>query len=131
LLPQLRWRVKGPRLTTHRVGEIISAIGKAAGVKVATEARGGKTKYASAHDCRRSFGERWSHRVMPPVLQQLMRHADINTTLRYYAGRNAETTSETVWKALSGNTSGNSAPLADSSAKKIPPQTESTVGLSK
>jgi hypothetical protein len=46
---------------------------------------------------------------MPAVLQQLMRRADIEATLRYDTGRNAETTSDTVWKALPGNTSGNSA----------------------
>jgi integrase len=126
-LPQ---RVKGARLTTHRVGEIISAIGQAAGVKVATDARTGRLKYASAHDLRRSFGDRWSHRVMPIVLQQLMRHQDINTTLRYYVGRDAETTSETVWKALSGNTSGNSSAPSDRGAKENAPQTESAMRVS-
>ena len=34
----------------------------------------GKTKYASAHDMRRSFGDRWAELVMPAVLQQLTRH---------------------------------------------------------
>ncbi len=127
-LPQ---RVKGPRLTTHRVGEVISEIGKVAGVKVSTDLRGGKVKYASAHDLRRSFGERWSLRVMPPVLQQLMRHADIDTTLRYYTGRNAETTSEALWKAVSGNTSGNSTIPATSGAKQNPPQHEAATGVAK
>ncbi len=57
------------------VCHIISRIGKAAGVKVATDPRTGKVKYASAHDCRRAFAERWSTRLMPQVLMQLMRHS--------------------------------------------------------
>lgn len=40
-------------------------------------------KYASAHDFRRSFGERWAKVVMPAVLQQMMRHKSILTTMRY------------------------------------------------
>ena len=56
-----------------RVSQTISRIGKLAGVKVATDPRMGKVKYASAHDFRRSFGERWSTRVMPQVLMALMR----------------------------------------------------------
>ena len=37
---------------------------------------------ASAHDLRRSFGFRWSCRVMPTVLGKLMRHESIETTMR-------------------------------------------------
>ncbi len=61
-----------------------------------------KTKYASAHDLRRSFGSRWAERVMPAVLQALMRHESIETTLRYYVGANAERTAETCWAAIPG-----------------------------
>ena len=39
-----------------RVCHIIGRIGKAAGVKVATDPRTGKVKYASAHDLRRPSG---------------------------------------------------------------------------
>ena len=66
-------------MTANRVRCIVSDIGKAAGVKVSES--GGKVKYASAHDLRRSFGERWASRVMPNVLQELMRHENIQTTL--------------------------------------------------
>jgi integrase len=81
------------------VCHVISRIGKAAGVKVATDPRTGKVKYASAHDLRRSFGERWSTRVMPQVLMALMRHESIDTTMRYYVGRNANTTADAAWEA--------------------------------
>ncbi|MCH7688467.1 MAG: hypothetical protein IH899_17590 [Planctomycetes bacterium] len=43
-------RVKGPSLLPHRVGELVSDIGKAANVKVSTDPRTGKVKFASAHD---------------------------------------------------------------------------------
>jgi integrase len=61
---------------------------------------GVKRKYASAHDLRRAFGLRWSARVMPAVLQQLMRHEDISTTMRYYVGRDADAVADTLWQAV-------------------------------
>ena len=66
---------------------------------MATDHRTGKVKYATAHDLRRSFGERWSTRLMPQTLMQLMRHESIDTTMRYYVGRNANTTADAVWEA--------------------------------
>lgn len=47
-------------------------IAKAAGVRV------------TLHDLRRSFGSRYAPHVSAPVLQRLMRHSDIKTTLAYY-----------------------------------------------
>jgi integrase len=93
------------------VGRIVSAIGEKAGVVVnrATKLRLNKdtgkrdaveeVKYASAHDLRRSFGFRWAPRVMPPVLKELMRHANIETTMKNYVGRNAQNTAATLWAA--------------------------------
>jgi integrase len=71
--------------------------------------KGGKTvrKFASAHDLRRAFGQRWSGRVMPTVLRELMRHASIATTMAYYVGDNAEATADVLWNAagtISGTT---------------------------
>lgn len=71
----------------ERVGLIVSEIGKLA--RVVVSGGGESAKYASAHDLRRSFGDRWAERVMPAVLQKLMRHAHINTTLRYYVNKEA------------------------------------------
>src|SRR5262249_20871498 len=104
-----RKQAKGDRLSTDWVSRIISDIGEKAGVKVNTDA-GGNVKYASAHDLRRSFGERWASRVMPAVLQQLMRHETIETTMKYYVGKNAESTADVLWKAhesLKSTSSGN------------------------
>ncbi len=91
--------------------KVISNIGKAAGVKVHEEANSRKVKYASAHDLRRAFGERWAPRVMPTTLQLMMRHESIETTLRFYVGRNAQTAAKVIWQAYEnrpGNKSGNS-----------------------
>jgi integrase len=93
------------------VSKIITAIGAAAGIKVNTEARTGKVKFASAHDLRRAFGERWAKRVMPAVLQKLMRHSHIETTLKYYVGMDAETTADTLWEAVA-KTAGNTPDLS-------------------
>lgn len=84
-------------------GRTISAIGAKAGVVVRTDpADPKKRKFASAHDLRRAFGDRWASRVMPPILKELMRHESIETTLRYYVGSNAERTAETCWAAIPG-----------------------------
>jgi integrase len=95
--PRMQRSHGGPR-RCDTISSIIVEIGKKAGVKVAEN--GQKIKYASAHDLRRAFGFRWSARVMPPVLQQLMRHENISTTLTFYVGRNAEATADAVWDAF-------------------------------
>ncbi|MFO1002650.1 MAG: hypothetical protein U0936_20155, partial [Planctomycetaceae bacterium] len=81
------------------VSSIIVEMGQKAGVKVNEKSKD-KTKYASAHDLRRSFGFRWAMRVMPPVLMQLMRHESIQTTQEFYVGRNAEAAADVVWDAF-------------------------------
>ncbi len=96
------WSTKGEprRLQARRVSEIVSDIGRAAGVVVHVDAKDSeKLKYASAHDFRRAFGERWAARIMPAQLKELMRHASIETTLRYYVGTNAERTADACWEA--------------------------------
>jgi integrase len=92
-------RVVNGRPLPGSVSKTVCAIGKAAGVIVG-KGRGGKPKFASAHDLRRSFGERWSDRVMPQVLCELMRHESIDeTTMKYYVGKNAQRTAEILWDA--------------------------------
>ena len=71
----------------------ISAIGKAAGVRVSP------SKHASAHDLRRSFGMRWADKVKPHILMQLMRHDDIKTTLEFYIQSDADDVAKAVWEA--------------------------------
>lgn len=82
---------KQGRPSVDRVSKIITKIGAAANVRV------GEKKTASAHDLRRAFGERWSAILTTPQLMELMRHESIETTLKYYVGRNAERTAAMLW----------------------------------
>jgi integrase len=89
------------------VGKLVSKIGAKAGIVVDERTKGGETtrKFASAHDLRRAFGQRWAAKVMPTVLRELMRHEDSGTTRSFYVGQNAEATAEAVWSAV-GDTLG-------------------------
>ena len=93
---------KLPTRDIVKVSKTISSIGKAAGVVV--DSLSGK--FASAHDLRRAFGFRWSRKVMPAVLKEIMRHASVETTMTFYVGQNAEATAAELWK-VSGNILGN------------------------
>lgn len=72
--------------TSETVSKKITKIGAKANVVV------DENKNASAHDLRRSFGERWSSKLMPAELMEIMRHESIETTMKYYVGKNAERT---------------------------------------
>lgn len=101
---------------TLKVGKIISRIGAQA--KVVTDPAKGST--ATAHDLRRSFGCRWAKLVMPSVLKEIMRHADISTTLTYYARQSAHQTAAELWAVGSGNTLGNTAVSGAAATAKTP-----------
>lgn len=83
---------KPGRPSAESVSKAIGKIGERANVRVDTD------KTASAHDLRRSFGERWSTKIMPAQLMELMRHESIETTMKYYVGRNAERTAAILWE---------------------------------
>lgn len=99
--------------STLRIGKMISAIGKAAGVVV--DPATGKT--ATAHDLRRAFGSRWSKLVMPATLKELMRHSSIETTMTYYVQQSARVTSSELWAAR-GNILGNTEGATDEERQK-------------
>lgn len=92
-------RVAGAALNLDWVSRVVAKVGKEAAIKVGTSAKTGRVKFASAHDLRRSFGERWARRVMPQVLKELMRHESIETTMKFYVGRNAQATADVLWAA--------------------------------
>jgi integrase len=102
---QRRGRVFKMGLAASTVGKWIGAIGEAAGVVVSESG-----KHATAQDLRRAFGTRWSRRVKPAVLQQLMRHKSIETTMQYYVHLNAEELGAELAAALHGGACGG-APL--------------------
>lgn len=90
---QLTSKHGNPITSADAAGRIVSEIGLAAGV-MTTDG------HATAHDLRRSFALRWSKRVKPLVLKELMRHRDIKTTLTYYVGEEAERTADELWSAV-------------------------------
>jgi integrase len=83
----------GRKVPYHRpdaewVGKVIARIGKAAGISVepADERTGRPVKHASAHDLRRSCGERLRNAAVPPlVICRVMRHVSWETTRKHYA----------------------------------------------
>ena len=97
-------RCRDGRVSRHppTASAIVKQLGKQANVKV--DEKRGKSVFASPHDLRRSFGFRWSRRVSPMDLKDLMRHATVVTTEKYYVGINAEDTARRL--ATLGDTSG-------------------------
>jgi integrase len=145
----------GSTMQAGWVGRIVSQIGEKARIMVdqrertlkldartltrkkpakekAAEPAAMKVKYASAHDLRRAFGLRWSARIMPAVLQQLMRHESVETTMKFYVGRDADSVADVLWAAAElaapvpsgekSNKPGNSDESDDSGDPSLSPQ---------
>ena len=92
-------------VTVRFASRKISEFGKSAGIITSTHPE----RFATAHDLRRSFGVRWSRQVMPQVLQLLMRHSSIATTMKYYVGQDVQHAAEVLWSTeMGGNVGGNS-----------------------
>ena len=89
----------GNRASDGAVGRMVALIGELARVVVNTDPKTGAVKYASCHDLRRAFGNRWAKRVMPAVLQKLMRHESIETTMGYYVDLDADELAEDLYRA--------------------------------
>ncbi len=89
---------KGTLYRDHNVvGKIIAEIGKKA--KIVVKRDGETIKYASAHDLRRSFAERWAMVLPFAMVKKLLRHSDERTTLKYYARHSAELIAREMWRA--------------------------------
>jgi integrase len=116
-----RRRGQPGRPLPHRVSEIVSEIGEKAGVRVYVDPKDpDRVKYASAHDLRRAFGERWAARLMPAQLMELMRHESIETTLRFYVGTDAQRTADAAWAAFDRSQGAKSAPFGSASGSAAP-----------
>jgi hypothetical protein len=59
-----------------------------------------KTVFASPHDLRHSFGLRCLRRAMPAVLQELMRHESIETTIKFNVGQDPQSTAAEFHRAF-------------------------------
>ena len=87
--PRRKWP---RRLSADHVGRIITDIGEAADVVVSDDG-----KFASAHDLRRTFGQRLADAGLPPRdLQAIMRHANLATTEKYYLRHRAVEQAERI-----------------------------------
>lgn len=68
---------------SHSMGEVsrgFVSIARKASVK-----GNSRSGHCTLHDLRRSFGSRWAGKMPAQLLQRLMRHSHITTTLTYYA----------------------------------------------
>lgn len=77
----------------ERASHVVSDIGKKADVKT------GASKFASAHDFRRAFGQRWARVVKPLTLMKMMRHKTIQTTLAFYVDIEETDVAAELWKS--------------------------------
>ena len=92
-----------PRPDAEWVGKVIGRIGKEAGIEVepSDEHTGRPTKYATAHDLRRSCGERLREAGVPPlVICRVMRHSSWETTRKHYAPGNVQSDAEVLRSVL-------------------------------
>jgi integrase len=105
--------LSGNRATAIQAGRIVALMGELAEVVVHINRR--TKKYASAHDLRRSFGNRWAKRLPTASLQKLMRHESIATTMRYYVDLDAYELAEDLYRAHSQAT----ASAADNSSAGV------------
>ncbi|MEZ5941160.1 MAG: site-specific integrase [Planctomycetaceae bacterium] len=89
------------------IGKVIARIGNEAGIVVeqANERTGRPVKYASAHDLRRSCGERLRDAGVPPlVICRVMRHSSWETTRKHYAPGNIQRDAEVLRESLQPKT---------------------------
>jgi integrase len=96
-------KVRHQRPDAEWVGKVIARIGKEAGIEVepADDRTGRPTKYATAHDLRRSCGERLRDAGVPPlVICRVMRHSSWETTRKHYAPGNVQSDAEVLQKML-------------------------------
>lgn len=92
-------KVRHKRPQADWVGKIISRIGKEAGIEVepAQVRTGRPAKFASAHDLRRSCGERMRNAGVPPlVICRMMRHSSWETTRKHYAPGDVQNDAEVL-----------------------------------
>lgn len=78
-------RVCGVTCQMQHASAKIREIAREAGVNV------------TAHDLRRSFGTRWAMKVKPAVLMRMMRHRNIETTMRYYVDIDSDDIADQIW----------------------------------
>ena len=103
LQTKLGRRVRHGRFDIEWIGKVISRVGKESGIviKLAAEETGAPTKYVSAHDLRRSFGQRLLEADVPPlVISRVLRHSSWETTRAFNVPGNVQRDAEVLRKLL-------------------------------
>ncbi|TWT60841.1 tyrosine-type recombinase/integrase [Rubinisphaera italica] len=96
-------KVRHQRPNPEWVGRVISKIGKESGIVVAKEddSKGKVEKYVSAHDLRRSCGEKLRNMGVPPlIISRVMRHSSWETTQKHYAPGNTQSDADLLHKIV-------------------------------
>jgi integrase len=109
-------KVRHHRPDAEWVGKVVARIGEAAGIVVeqADERTGRPTKYATAHDLRRSCGDRLRNAGVPTlVICRVMRHASWETTRKFYAPGDVQRDAEVLRSTLQPTDSGQETKKAD------------------
>lgn len=90
---------KGRYKTAGSISHLISGMGAKAKIVVEAGETPEDARFATAHDLRRTSAQRWASRVMPPILQHLMRHASFETTKKFYVGSSADAAAHAIHEA--------------------------------
>ncbi|MBY0588601.1 hypothetical protein K2X85_15610 [bacterium] len=80
-------------MNPSQISEVFGTIVRRSAVRVSSN-----VGFVALHDLRSNFGSRWAGRVPAQVLQRLLRHSHIKTTLDFYAD-----TERAALKAISSN----------------------------
>lgn len=99
-------RVRHGRFDAEWIGKVVSRIGKKSGIvtKPEVEETGAPAKYVSAHDLRRSFGQRLLEAGVPPlVISRVLRHSSWETTRAFYVPGNVQKDAEVLRNTLMSN----------------------------
>lgn len=102
-------KVRYQRPDAEWVGKVIARIGKEANIEVepADTRTGRPAKYASAHDLRRSCGERLRNAGVPPLgICRVMRHSSWETTRKHYAPGDVQKDAEVLATCLVSSSPG-------------------------
>ncbi len=121
LQTKLGRRVRHQRPNAEWVSKIICRIGAKASVIVQPAKGGGKPKFVSAHDLRRSCAERLvSAGVDEREVAMVLRHADVETTRKYYAPGTVQQSAGIIRDKLTvGNSSVGTASVPLSAASDV------------
>lgn len=93
-------KVVALQTTSPLASTMISKCAKSAGIYTGS---GAKRNHVTPHDFRKSFAQRWAKCVKPLELMKMMRHSQIDTTLRHYVTADIQALRESMNQGLSSD----------------------------